>query len=222
MENCYLLAVFALVLSLGFRVEEGMCQDLYVLRPKPSDILPVDLPREFPDPMLDPKDKDMNETELRSFLGSQFDPHFMSVSPPEEKHAGQEDAGDADPRQKLPGMIPKEIRALDFEVVHAKKQKPSKKLRKRLQQWLWSYTFCPVVYAWSDLGARYWPRYLKVASCFSKRSCSVPEGMLCKPAKTAHHTILRWLCQQKKGVFKCSWITMQYPVISECKCSCPN
>lgn len=222
MENCYLLAVFVLVLSLGFRIEEGMCQHYYLLRPIPSDSLPIEVPKEDPDPVLDPKEKDLNETELRSFLGRQFDPHFMSVSPPEEKHAGQEDVGDADLRQKLPLTIPKEIRALDFEVPHAKKQKPSKKQRKRLHQWLWSYTFCPVVYAWSDLGTRFWPRYVKVGSCSNKRSCSVPEGMLCKPAKAAHFTILRWHCLQKKGVLKCSWIPIQYPVISECKCSCPN
>lgn len=26
-------------------------------------------------------------------------------------------------------------------------------------------------------------RYVKVGSCFSKRSCSVPEGMVCKPSR---------------------------------------
>lgn len=58
--------------------------------------------------------------------------------------------------------------------------------------WLWSQTFCPVLYAWNDLGSRFWPRYVKVGSCFSKRSCSVPEGMVWRSAVQVrvHLTVL--------------------------------
>ena len=220
--SCCLLPVFMLLLSLGFGIEEGTCQHDLLIRPIPSDKLPVDPPKEDPDPALDPKEKDLNETELRSALGSHLDTHFMSVSPPEDKSAGNEDANDPELRLKLSGAMPKEIRALEFEVQHGKKQKPSKKLRRRLQLWLWSYALCPVVYAWNDLGSRYWPRYMKMGSCYNKRSCSVPEGMVCKPAKATYLTILRWLCLQKKGGLKCFWIPVQYPVLSECKCSCPK
>ncbi|KAF3704010.1 Noggin-3 Precursor [Channa argus] len=216
MDHCCCWAVFLLVLSLG------TCQHYYLLRPVPSDTLPVLDIKEDPDPLFDPREKDLNETELRSALGSFFDPLFMSVSPPEDKYTGNEDAGDGEMQQKFTGAMPKEIRAIEFEVQHGKKQKPSKKLRRRLQLWLWSYAFCPVVYAWNDLGTRFWPRHVKVGSCYNKRSCSVPEGMVCKPAKSTHFTILRWHCQQRKGGLKCAWIPVQYPVISECKCSCPN
>ncbi|XP_054455331.1 noggin-3 [Anoplopoma fimbria] len=222
-SSCYWCAVFLLVLSLGFRIEEGMCQHYYLLRPIPSDTLPIVDLKEDPDPVLDPREKDLNETELRGALGSHFDPLSMSLSPPEDQYAQDEDTSEADARPKLPGaMMPKDIRAMEFEVQHGKKQKPSKKLRRRLQLWLWSYTGCPVVYAWNDLGSRFWPRYLKAGSCYNKRSCSVPEGMFCKPAKSANLTILRWRCLQKKGGLKCAWIPVQYPVISECKCSCHN
>lgn len=222
MESCCLVAVFVLVLSLGFRIQEGTCQHYYVLRPVPSDALPVPDIREDPDPVFDPKEKDLNETELRAALGSLFDPLFMSVAPPEERNTAGEDASDADTRQKLLAAMPKEMRALDFEAQPGRKQKTSRRLRRRLQQWLWSYAFCPVLYAWNDLGARFWPRYLKVGGCYSKRSCSVPEGMLCRPARSTYFTILRWRCLQKRGLLKCAWIPVQYPVISECKCSCPN
>lgn len=219
-KSCPFLAVFVLALSLGFRIEEGLCQHFYLLRPVPSDALPVVDLREDPDPVLDPRDKDLNETELRSALGGHFDPHFMSVSPPEDKHAGSEDASEPEPRHRLSGAMPKEIRALDFEVQHGKKQKPSKKLRRRLQLWLWSYALCPVVHAWTDLGSRFWPRYVRVGSCSARRSCSVPEGMVCKPAKATHVTVLRWRCVQRRGGLRCGWIPVQYPVISECKCAC--
>jgi len=257
MDNaCCLVAVYLLVLSLGVCIEEGMCQHYYLLRPIPSDTLPLVELREDPDPVLDPKEKDLNETELRAILGSHFDPLFMSVGPPPEEDrryvvAGggssssssntnnneeEEDAGgDAEmmmmmmmmrqqqqQQQKPTGPMPKEIRAMEFEVQQGKKQKPGKKLRRRLQLWLWSYAFCPVVHAWTDLGHRFWPRYVRAGSCYKKRSCSVPEGMLCKPAKSAHLTVLRWRCVQRKGGLRCAWIPVQYPVISECKCSCPN
>lgn len=214
-NSCFFWTLFLLLLSPGFRIEEGMCQHYYLLRPIPSDTLPIVDLKEDPDPVLDPREKDLNETELRGALGSHFDPQFMSVSPPED-----EDASEAELRQKLSGTMPKEIRAMEFEVQHGKKQKPSKKLRRRLQLWLWSYSSCPVVHAWNDLGSRFWPRYVKVGSCYNKRSCSVPEGMICKPAKSTHLTVLRWRCLQKRGGLKCAWIPVQYPVISECKCSC--
>ncbi|KAI4878928.1 hypothetical protein NFI96_002657 [Prochilodus magdalenae] len=149
------------------------------------DSLPVVELKEDPDPVLDPKERDLNETELRALLGAHFDAHFMAVSAPEDKRTGgggggveeAEVAGSETEASRLrpPGPMPRDIRTLDFELPGWKK--PSKKMRRRLQLWLWSYTFCPVVYAWQDLGSRFWPRYVKVGSCASKRSCSVPEGM---------------------------------------------
>ncbi len=120
------------------------------------------------------------------------------------------------------GWCPKTSRILDFDAQWGKKRKASKKLKRRLQMWLWSYSFCPVLYAWNDLGARFWPRFVRAGSCYSKRSCSVPEGMVCKPATSTHITLLRWRCVQRRGALKCTWIPVQYPIITECKCSCAN
>ncbi|XP_027033272.1 noggin-3 [Tachysurus fulvidraco] len=215
MENVpNFLAICVLFFALGFRIEGGSCQHHitpYYLRPVPSDILPVRTIVEDPDPLLDPKERDMNETELRSILGTHFDALFMSVVTPEDNE------GTMQQFQQRP--MPKEIRALDFDTAHDAKK--YKKLRRRLQMWLWSYAFCPVVYAWQDFGSRFWPRYIKVGSCFTERSCSVPEGMTCKPSKSVHFTLLRWHCTSRRPL-KCTWIHVQYPVISECKCSCPN
>ncbi|XP_056627612.1 noggin-3 [Triplophysa dalaica] len=224
MDNVpYFLSVYVLIFSLGFRIEEGVCQHFFHLRPIPSDNLPLEVLKEHPDPTLDPKENDLNETELRAILGSHFDQNFMSITPPEDKYAGLDDLNESELTKLRPtGTMPKDIKAMEFEIQHGKKHKPSKKLRRRLQLWLWNYTFCPVVHTWQDLGGRFWPRYVKVGSCYSKRSCSFPEGMVCKPAKSTHFTILRWRCQHRKGGLKCAWIPIQYPVISECKCSCPN
>ncbi|KAJ7989445.1 hypothetical protein DPEC_G00304610 [Dallia pectoralis] len=221
-QSQHAVAVCILVLSLGLMIEEGLCQHYYLLRPIPSDSLPLVELKEDPDPIFDPKEKDLNETELRSVLGD-FDRRFISVSAPQDsKYTGNDDLDDMDLLQKPSGPMPKDIRALDFEQHFGKKHKPSKKLKRRLQQWLWSFSFCPVLYTWTDLGNRFWPRYMRAGGCQSKRSCSVPEGMLCKPANSTHLTILRWRCVQRKGALKCTWIPVQYPVITECKCACAN
>ncbi|XP_034046324.1 noggin-like [Thalassophryne amazonica] len=213
------VTVYLMVLSLGLQMDKGVCQHYYLLRPIPSDSLPLVELEEDPDPLFDPKERDLNETELKSVLGD-FDSRFMSVSPPvDDKYTGNDELDESE-ILKPGGVLPKEIRAVDFDVQFGKKHKPSKKLKRRLQQWLWAYSFCPVAYTWTDLGNRFWPRFVRVGSCLSKRSCSVPEGMVCKPANSTHLTILRWRCLQRKGRLKCAWIPVQYPIITECKCSC--
>ncbi|XP_077315059.1 noggin [Lithobates pipiens] len=216
-----LVTLYALVVFLGLRIDQAVGQHYLHIRPAPSEKLPlVDL-IEHPDPIFDPKERDLNETDLRTFLGGHFDPNFMATSLPEER-LGVEDLAELDLllRQKPSGAMPAEIKSLEFyEGLQGKKHKLSKKLRRKLQMWLWSQTFCPVLYTWSDLGIRFWPRYMKVGSCYTKRSCSVPEGMVCKVSKSMHLTILRWRCQ-RRVVQRCTWIPIQYPIISECKCSC--
>lgn len=215
------VAMYLLVLSLGLIIDRGSCQHYYLLRPIPSDSLPLVELKEDPDPVFDPKERDLNETELKSVLGD-FDSRFLSILPPSDiKYAGNDELDDSE-TQRPGGVLPKEIRAVDFDVQFGKKHKPSRKLKRRLQQWLWAYSFCPVVYTWTDLGNRFWPRFVRAGSCLSKRSCSVPEGMLCKPSNSTHLTILRWRCVQRKGGLKCAWIPVQYPIITECKCSCSS
>uniref|UniRef100_A0A8C6UBS7 Noggin n=1 Tax=Neogobius melanostomus TaxID=47308 RepID=A0A8C6UBS7_9GOBI len=206
----------SLSLSLSFRT--AFSPHYFLLRPIPSDSLPLVELKEDPDPLFDPKERDFNETELRGALG-EFDARYLSVFPPNlEGYANNEDPQDV--QQKPSGMVPKEIRAVDFDAHLGKKLKANKKLKRRLQQWLWAYSFCPIVYTWTDLGTRFWPRYVRAGSCLNKRSCSVPEGMQCRPANSAHLTVLRWRCVHRKGGLKCAWIPVQYPIITDCKCSC--
>ncbi|CAN9505007.1 unnamed protein product [Ophioblennius macclurei] len=203
-------AAGSLLLMLLGLVHGGACQHHYLLRPVPSDLLPLLELREDPDPVLDPRERDLNETELRGALGD-FDARFLSVLPPAEERA----PGHEDPDE------PKELRLADLEAPVGKRPRPNRKLKRRLRQWLWAYSACPLLRTWTDLGARFWPRYVRAGGCPSKRSCSVPEGMLCRPAGSAHLTVLRWRCVQRKAGLKCAWIPVQYPVITDCKCSCP-
>ncbi|XP_077594887.1 noggin-3 [Stigmatopora nigra] len=211
------------LLLLALLLARAGSQHYFLLRPVPSDDLPVVDLKEEPDPLLDPREKDLNETELRASLGGHFDVHFMSPLLPDlDEDGGEADSDGAWDLDLDSGPMPKDIRAMDFEVQLGKKQKPSKKLRRRLQMWLWSYAACPVLHTWTDLSVRFWPRYVKAGRCSNKRSCSLPEGMRCAPSKVKHLTLLRWRCVQRKVALKCAWIPAQYPVVSECKCSCAN
>uniref|UniRef100_A0A8C4BDT6 Noggin n=1 Tax=Denticeps clupeoides TaxID=299321 RepID=A0A8C4BDT6_9TELE len=204
----------ATLLAVLLSAHLGSSQHYLRLKPSPSDNLPVPDLKEDPNPEYDPREQDLAERALRKKLGSGFDPHFMSVAAPAHSNVSR-------PETRAPGPMPGEIRKLDLsETPYGKRVRVGKKARRKFLQWLWTYTRCPVVYAWKDLGARFWPRYIKEGTCFSERSCSFPEGMSCKPAKSVSKTFLRWYCQGFLRQKYCTWIPVQYPIISECKCSC--
>lgn len=194
----------------------GVSQHYLRLRPSPSDHLPVPDLKEDPDPEYDPREQDMTERTLRKKLGSNYDPNFMSISSPLLVNLSVQET-----QMKLQGPMPNDIKKLDLtETPYGKRVKVGKKARRKFLQWLWTYTHCPVVYSWKDLGVRFWPRWIKEGNCFNERSCSFPEGMFCKPVKSITKTFLRWYCQGFLRQKYCTWIPVQYPIISECKCSC--
>ncbi|KAJ3607767.1 hypothetical protein NHX12_024818 [Muraenolepis orangiensis] len=201
-------------------VHLAVSQPYLRLRPSPSEHLPVPDLKEDPDPEYDPREQDLVERTLRKKLGSNFDPNFMSIGSPPLLQL-QVNFSVQDTQVRPHGAMPSEIKRLDLsETPYGKRVKVGKKARRKFLQWLWTYTHCPVLYGWKDLGARFWPRYIKEGNCFSERSCSFPEGMLCKPAKSITKTFLRWYCQGFLRQKYCTWIPVQYPIISECKCSC--
>lgn len=186
------------------------------LRPSPSNKLPVHTLVEVPDPEYDPRETDLNEQTLRKKLGSHFDPGFMSVSAPPQLNATTHA-----PLPPPPGPLPLHFRRLDLSATpYGARLRTGKKARRKLVQLLWTYTHCPVLYRWKDLGVRFWPRYIKEGTCFSERSCSLPAGMTCQSDKAINKTFLRWHCQGFLRQKYCTWIPMQYPIISTCKCSC--
>ncbi|XP_032817206.2 noggin-2-like [Petromyzon marinus] len=229
-SQCLFVACFFLFFM---RNHQGLCQHYFHLRPVPSENLPVIDLVEDPDPELDPKAKDLDERALLKKLGSNFDHNFMSIATPEsERQPGGESTTTttttttaavtaADRKPKPTGPIPSDIKRLDLtETLYGQKLKLGKRARRKFLQWLWAHTACPVVYSWKELNVRFWPRYIKEGSCYSARSCSVPEGMVCKPVKFSNKTFLRWHCQGWGRQRFCTWIPIQYPVLTECKCSC--
>lgn len=210
-----------LALLLPVLLSECACQHYYALRPAPSDTLPLVELHEDPDPALDPTARDLNETELRRALGP-FDTRFLSAAPP-EPHRELE----MEREQHHAGGSGDQHAGLKKNKKKKKKKTPREQQRRKQRRRLWlrelerERALCPVAHAWSDLGARFWPRYVRLGNCSRERSCSVPAGMQCAPAASTHVTLLRWRCA-RRGTLRCAWIRVHYPVITQCKCTCAS
>ncbi|KAK7498601.1 hypothetical protein BaRGS_00010261 [Batillaria attramentaria] len=193
-------------------------------RPSPSDKLPIEDLLENPDQSLDPGPDDLNPRTLLRRLGKHFDKEFLSVAEPRNTSSdsfeykfksGRPDSARPDFLQYL-----RTFKMADGRRV---KLKGGKKQRRRVQKLVWSFTFCPVQYTWKDLGVRFWPRWLREGVCWNGRPCSMPPGMTCKPSSSVNKTLLRWHCQSRRPARRrspCRWITVQYPIITGCSCSC--
>lgn len=167
------------------------------------------------------------------------------------------------------GEMPAEMRALDtkyFTLPDGRRLRTriSGQLRRKIQQYLWGRTMCPVQRRWKDLGQRFWPRWLLEGHCVKgEQSCSVPAGMYCRATGSQYKTLLRWHCRAGPspaatalqwynslqpgakaarqvvvggaggqagaaasvaggggGGRMCQWIKVEYPVVTECGCSC--
>lgn len=204
----------ALVLCVSVTVHIAQSQLQLRVRPSPSEHLPVPDLHEDPDPALEPGERDLAPRLLRRKLGSSFDHVFSSTGPPTRVNGSEITRED---EISLAGPIPREFQQLDFTSLKA-----APKTERRVRRWLWSYTQCPVLSMWKDLGVRFWPRYVKEGQCSAERSCSLPEGMFCKPVQSVSVTLLRWHCQQQgsRALKRCAWIRAHYPVISQCGCAC--
>lgn len=193
---------------------DGMSPEDLGLRPaNPMEELPPPDLIESPNKMLDPTPHDLNVTALRAMMGRNFDPQFMSITRPRHASHNQTVSSASDlvefpfrrnKRGRLVpvGDMPRFLRKMNFRHIKLPdgsrlRTRISAKLQKKLQQFLWAFTACPVVYRWKDLGIRFWPRYLKEGYCpAGKTSCSIPPGMKCRPAAKVHKTLLRWHCTQ--------------------------
>ncbi|XP_063073398.1 noggin 5 [Engraulis encrasicolus] len=206
MRTCLVLVLVSLTTRLG------VTQYLLRVRPSPSDHLPVLGLKEDHDRDGEPSDEDLFLPNLKGKLGDQFDSTRMSIGPPTH--------GKCSP-VNLTGDMPREFRELNLRgKLYGQRLKINRRTRQKVRRWLWAHTYCPVMPVWKDLGVRFWPRYIREGRCASRHSCSVPRGMYCKPHRSVNLTLLRWRCWGSSNFRSCSWIHVQYPIVSECECSC--
>ncbi|XP_028824437.1 noggin 5 [Denticeps clupeoides] len=202
------------LLLIAFVQQVRGTQPFLRVRPSPSDHLPVLDLKEDLDTLQGPNEDALSTPVLQGKLGKQFDPVHMSITPPSEQ-------GNASRSDSRAGSTLRAMEELGLSrSLHGAGLRVGKRARDRFRRWLVTYTRCPVLHAWKDLGTRFWPRYLNQGRCSRDRSCSVPGGMFCKPSGSATVTLLRWRCQGVARRQHCSWIRVKYPIISQCQCSC--
>lgn len=188
--------------------------------------------------LYDPKESDLNTARLKAKLGAFYDEAFMSISKPKADNNSFENKTKEGhlhnfTRNKNGRLIPKEelpdyLKDINFKYIYLSdgnkiRTRISSKLKKKLQQFLQTYTKCRISYKWKDLGPRFWPRYLKAGYCAAggRVSCSIPPGMTCRPGRTEHKTLLWYHCGGRgTGELKCQWRNVQYPVVTFCTCGC--
>ncbi|XP_064479864.1 noggin-2-like [Ornithodoros turicata] len=200
------------------------------LRPAPSHDLPVIDLIESPDRMYDPGPQDLDPVHLKKLLGHRFDANVMSLHRPKEsiRHPNgtlqpgfRLKRGRLVPKSKMPRDIQKlRLRNLHFPGGHNVRLDAGRRLRRKMRQLLWTYTYCPLVYRWKDLGIRFWPRWIRDGRCYNGRSCSFPAGMTCKEKSSAEKTILRWHCRDWLTRTDCRWIPATLTILVECVCAC--
>lgn len=201
--------------------------DSLPLKPSPVIMVPLTL-QETVDKDLDPGPADLDEITLLDKMGSDFDSYYMSISAPLEMkikpHGELEYSFKKGERPR--GPMPEDFTVLDNRYIKLSEDGPeikiraSKKTRRKLQKFLWAYSYCPVRYMWRELSKRFWPRYIKLGACENKRSCSMPAGMTCQPSKLKYVTLLRFYCPVRGSRKSCQWIKIDYPILSECSCGC--
>lgn len=148
------------------------------------------------------------------------------------------------------GEMPDFIRDLDtkyFSLADGRKLKTRipPRLRRKIQQFTWGRTYCPMERRWKDLGQRFWPRWLLEGHCpKGETSCSIPAGMYCRVTANQYKTLLRWHCRSNNGpsamlhqynslpgtmtpgtigsIKVCQWIKVEYPVVTKCGCACAD
>jgi len=150
-------------------------------------------------------------------LGTDFDAALMSVDRPNElEHTTSVGQSPATVQQNINlKMYDELLRRVNFTVrdettgnVHP--MKPS--VRKYLERWLLQRASCPIRLVWNDLGALFWPRWVRRGICgdggsddpnasppeSTAESCSWPPGMRCVPEASQTVRLLRWHCSRRQ------------------------
>ncbi|CAL1542687.1 unnamed protein product, partial [Lymnaea stagnalis] len=188
-------------------------------RPAPADDTPAGSLIEEPSRLHDPPAVDVHT--LQKLLGHAYDKEYMSHTDPTRAPAQKSFPTLVNGRTK--GQRPsylKLVRRARLQDGSRLRLHVSKKSIRKIENYIWAVTSCPVMHTWKNLGRRFWPQWIKEGRCSKKISCSIPSGMHCNPSATTYKTILRWQCQDFVRKTQCDWIHIKYPVITACACSC--
>ncbi|KAG8274392.1 noggin-like [Homalodisca vitripennis] len=145
---------------------------------------------------LKPRRRDLHEPTLLTLLGQDYDPKWMRSA----RHATKTDT-EEEPERKT-------VRALRALLNNSTSGSTDQLLlpeglpqeyREMVKSWLVSRATCPIRFVWNDLGAYFWPRWLRRGECAEDATCSWPPGMRCVPGVARNLNVLRWHCRLRKN-----------------------
>ena len=139
-----------------------------------------------------PKSKNLDSKKLLKRMGTDFDPTWMSVTPPKYRIANKKN----DDYYTQERLLLNEISQINFTYSDEKGQLSELKdrSRKAVEKWLLQLASCPVYYMWRDMSVLFWPRWIKHGECDTARSCSWPSGMHCTAGQHKTVRLLNWKC----------------------------
>lgn len=143
-----------------------------------------------------PSRKHMKKKRLITLLGKNFNSDYMSV----ERPTSEADAIIDNDSQNNDIKLLSDARQLNFSFIDEDgvSLDLDQMTLDALHHWLVRKSVCRVQYTWEDIGALFWPRWVKRGMCVTDQPCSWPPGMHCVPAESRTIFILRWHCTRKK------------------------
>ncbi|XP_037082005.1 noggin-like [Pollicipes pollicipes] len=206
------------------------CEHQYRPKPDHKSVSVVDLV-ESKNTRYDPSPADLDIGRLMMKLGRFLDTQYMGIEQPpaagDVNHTTWKLPFKVKPngRLKLTSRLPASLRRLRLDRLSlpngtTRRVRLSRRVQRKMLKYLHVYTHCAVRHRWKDLGVRFWPRWVRTGLCDTARSCSVPAGMTCQPARSRHLTLLRWHCQDWRRGRHCKWLHVRYPVVTRCACAC--
>lgn len=142
-----------------------------------------------------PTKKDLRKKHLLKRLGPDFSRHWMSQEKPYD-NAGKT----ATLVERYSDIhLASDVSKLNFTYVDddGVVVAMTPHVQQIVERWLVQRAICRVRFLWRDMGALFWPRWVRHGECSGEPSCSWPPGMHCVPVERHAIRLLRWQCRRR-------------------------
>ena len=146
-----------------------------------------------------PSKKNLRKKQLLKRLGVDFSRHWMSLEKPYDNASGGKTAATVAVERRPDVHLASDVSKLNFTYVDEDGDvvTMSAYQQRVVERWLVQRASCSVRFQWRDMGAVFWPRWVRHGECSGETSCSWPPGMHCVPVERHPIRLLRWQCRRR-------------------------